>query len=111
MAEKKIQMKKQELNEGLLLCYTNRNAYPVSIVTNVQYRESKKTVLSETEEHNFCLEPGRKTWMYFPKPVDDSYNYMKYQDYKINMVSGHPSTKVIQRISRSGANRIRSRWT
>lgn len=88
VAEKKIQMKKQELNEGLLLCYTNRNAYPVSIVTNVQYRDSKKTVLSETEEHNFCLEPGRKTWMYFPKPVDDSYNYMKYQDYKINMVSG-----------------------
>lgn len=86
-AEKKIKLTKKELSQGLLLQYTNKNSYPVSIITKVQYRDSQKTILSETEEHNFCLEPGRSTWMYFPKPVDYSGKYMNYENYKITMKS------------------------
>lgn len=86
-AEKKIKMIKQELNRGLLLKYTNKNSYSVSIVTTVKYRDAANTSLSETEDHNFCLEPGRSTWMYFPKPVGESSNYIAYKDYKIIMKS------------------------
>lgn len=86
-AEKKIKLTKKQLSQGLLLQYTNKNSYPVSIITKVKYRDSQKTALSETEEHNFCLEPGRSTWMYFPKPVDYSGKYMNYEDYKITMKS------------------------
>lgn len=84
-AEKKIKMTRQELSRGILLHYTNKNAYPVSIITTVKYRDTANTILSEPEEHNFCLESGRSTYMYFPKPVGPNSNYIAYKDYKIKM--------------------------
>lgn len=85
VGNKKISSEKKELYNGILIKYTNKNSYPVSIITKLNYRDSAKTTISEPEDHNYCLEPGKSSYFYFPKPVDENYNYIKYADYTISM--------------------------
>lgn len=86
-ANKKITSKTTNLYSGILIRYTNKNKYPVSLKTTLSFRDTAKTVLSKEEDHNFCLAPGKSTYMYFPKPVNENNQYIDYADYKVSMSS------------------------
>lgn len=85
VGNKKITSTKKVLYNGILIKYTNKNSYPVSITTKLRYRDAAKTTVSEPEDHNYCLESGKSTYFYFPKPVDENYKYIDYTDYKVSM--------------------------
>lgn len=85
VGNKNITSVKTDLYNGILIKYTNKNNYPVSIITKLRYRDSAKTTVSEKEDHNYCLEAGKSTYFYFPKPTDRNFQYIKYTDYTISM--------------------------
>lgn len=85
LAEKNIKSSVKDLYGGILVKYTNHNKYPVSIKASLSYRDAVKTVISEESDHNYCLEAGKSTWLYFPKPTDSNYKYINYTDYKLKI--------------------------
>ena len=84
-AEKKLVKSTQNLPTGILIRYTNKNSYPISVSAKMSFRDAVKTAISVEEDHNYCLEAGKSSYFFFKKPVDSNYQYITYTDYKLSL--------------------------
>ncbi len=85
-AIKNISYTTSKTSKGVVAIFKNNNPFDIRLESKAVFFDSNGSMLSTSSDDNYCLEKnGGECAMYFYGPTDSNYNYVDFNNFKLNL--------------------------